>query len=74
MNAINWTLACKVTAQGLALLLLTFGVTWAGGAEWSLALKSSVGVACGWLLGHLQREVGGVSVNLDALTKKEKVP
>jgi hypothetical protein len=27
-------------------------------------------VACGWLLGHLQREVGGVSVNLNALQKK----
>jgi hypothetical protein len=72
VNSINWPIVFRIALQGGALLLLTFGVTWAGGAEWSLALKSSVGVACGWLLGHLQREVGGVSVNLNALSKENK--
>jgi hypothetical protein len=69
MNTINWPVVWRIALQGFALLVLTLGVTWSGGAEWQTALKSSVGVAAGWLLGHLQREAGGVGVDLSSLRK-----
>jgi hypothetical protein len=69
MRVINWPVVTKIGLQGLALLILTFGVTWSGGAEWGTALKSAVGVAAGWLLGHLQRTAGGVAVDLSSLKK-----
>ena len=70
MNAINWPLVMKLTLQGGAILVLTAGGAWAAGAEWQNALKMSVGTACGWLMGHLQREIGGVGLDLSALQKK----
>lgn len=69
MNSINWPIVFRIALQGGALLVLTFGVTWSGGAEWPTALKSSVGVAAGWLLGHLQRDAGGIGVDLTALRR-----
>jgi len=66
----NWQVIWKIVAQGLALLVLTFGVTWSGGAEWTTALKSSLGVSCGWLLGHLQKNAGGVAVDLSTLRRE----
>ena len=71
MSAINWPIVVRIALQGAAILLVATGTLWAMGFELLPAFRGAVGIACGWLGGHLQRNAGGVAIDLTALRKGE---
>ena len=72
VSAINWPIVVRITLQGAALCALTALTMWASGVEWLPAIRAGVLTGAGWLLGHLQREAGGIGVDLTALRKDNK--
>jgi hypothetical protein len=69
MNAINWPIVWRIGLQGVAILLVMTGALWSLGFELLPAFRGAMGIACGWLGGHLQRHAGGVKLDLSVLRK-----
>lgn len=72
MNAINWPVVLRIGLQGAAILLVATGALWAMGFEFLPAFRGATGIACGWLMGHLQRNAGGVAIDLTPLKREPK--
>ena len=69
MNTINWPIVWRIGLQGVALTVLTAATIWASGSEWMQAFRAGVLTGAGWLLGHLQKDTGGVMPDLSVLRK-----